>query len=296
MNVYNQNKKKWRNDNWEYLQIQQKNNKHIYRPNYALKDAIKEYRRKLADELFRITFDEDENKEILYYRDGVLFANDISSSEEDDGNALIKDDHHINEYDGYITDDEEEEKFFVSSNSEYNNTSNISSADDSNSNLWSNKRKERKKRKSVRRTSSYKRKPGRNRNIPILAFMGPNSTGKSTLLNLIVGEPVFVTIDELSDYDSLSKVVRFKIVTRADREFILLDVEGLFPDPDAKQNPDINISDAVLKIFFAVYSIASVIVWNDTLSNYFLRKFLSSLNLWIEGISSCHFYIFLYLK
>eukprot|EP00486_Rosalina_sp_Unknown_P016211 CAMPEP_0201579586 /NCGR_PEP_ID=MMETSP0190_2-20130828/27284_1 /ASSEMBLY_ACC=CAM_ASM_000263 /TAXON_ID=37353 /ORGANISM="Rosalina sp." /LENGTH=997 /DNA_ID=CAMNT_0048014263 /DNA_START=358 /DNA_END=3351 /DNA_ORIENTATION=+ len=243
------------------------------KPNYALKDAIKEYRRKLADELFRITFDEDENKEVLYYRNNVLFANEMSSSEEE-----IKDDHHINEYDGYITDDEQEEKFFESSNSELNNASNISSADDSNSNLYSKKRK---KRKSIRRSSSYKntskrKKHGRDhgRNIPIIAFMGPNSTGKSTLLNLIVGEPVFVTIDELSDYDTLSKVVRFKIVTRADREFILLDVEGLFPDPDAKQYPDLNISDAVLKIFFAVYSIASVIVWNDTDENNPLLKSL----------------------
>lgn len=193
----------------------------------------------------------------------------MSSSEDDDGNKLIKDDHHINEYDGYITDDEQEEKFFESSNSELNNTSNISSADDSSSNLLAKKKK---KRKSNRRSSSYKnlskhtRKHGRNRNIPIIAFMGPNSTGKSTLLNLIVGEPVFVTMDELSDYDTLSKVVRLKIVTRADREFILLDVEGLFPDNDFEQDSNnINISDAVLKIFFAVYSIASVIVWNDTL-------------------------------
>merc|ERR1712157_192114 len=75
------------------------------KPNYALKDAIKEYRRKLADELFRITFDEEKNEDILYYRDNVLFSNDISS---DDDDGKLMNDHHINEYDGYITDDEEE--------------------------------------------------------------------------------------------------------------------------------------------------------------------------------------------
>ena len=227
----------------------------------------------MADELFRITFDEEKNEEILYYRNNVLFSNDISSSEED-GNEF-KDDHHINEYDGYITDDEQEiNEYNVidSSQSDLNNASNISSADDSYSNLNKQQHKN-KKRKAIRRNIKKKRNKKYSRNIPIIAFMGPNSTGKSTLLNLIVGEPVFVTIDELSDYDSLSKVVRFKIVTRADREFILLDVEGLFPDSsiDAKQN--IVISDAVLKIFFAVYSISSVIVWNDTLSGSFIHSF-----------------------
>ena len=88
--------------------------------------------------------------------------------------------------------------------------------------------------------------------------MGPNNTGKSTLLNLIAGEPVFVTIDELSEYDSVSQVARIKVFRRADREFILMDVEGLFPYGTTK------IDDSILQMFFAVYSVATVIVWNDT--------------------------------
>merc|ERR1719461_70684 len=66
----------------------------------------------------------------------------------------------------------------------------------------------------------------------------------------------------MDEYDALSKVVRFKIVSRSDREFILLDVEGLFPDNH--NGAESEVEDDALKVFFAVYSIASVIVWNDT--------------------------------
>ena len=208
------------------------------RPNYALKEAIKEYRRKLADELFRITFDEDTNKHILHYQDNILFPNE---SEEEHDEKLNINDHH-NEYDGYITDDEQEGDV---------------ESDGSSVTVKSTAAKKKKRK-------NYKFENQRNPNVPIIAFMGPNNTGKSTLLNLIVGEPVFV----MDEYDTLSKVVRFKIVTRSDREFILLDVEGLFPENGC-------IEDDALKVFFAVYSIASVIVWNDTLSN-FLKKFLTA--------------------
>merc|ERR1719445_1468513 len=41
------------------------------KPNYALKEAIKEYQRKLASELFRVTVDGK-----LHYQDKILFANE----------------------------------------------------------------------------------------------------------------------------------------------------------------------------------------------------------------------------
>ena len=87
----------------------------------------------------------------------------------------------------------------------------------------------------------------------------PNSTGKSTLLNVIAGETNFVTMDELTDYDSLSQAVRVKLVNRADREFILMDVDGLFPDRSARC-----CSDSALRLFCCVYAVSSVVVWNDT--------------------------------
>eukprot|EP01084_Bolivina_argentea_P056236 102960_1 len=243
------------------------------KPNYALKDAIKEYRRKLADELFRITFDSDKNEEILHYRDNILFSTDTHDSDNEDEKSINHMANMNNEYDGYITDDENEQDD-IDVDSSFIKTS---SADDSNSNLNNINKKHKRKKKH-----KYKREY--NHNIPIIAFLGPNNTGKSTLLNLIVGEPVFVTMDELSDYDTLSKVVRFKIVTRADREFILLDVEGLFPHQCDQNNVDID--NSVLKIFFAVYSIASVIVWNDTNENNpYLQKLLHKADIMMEDIN-----------
>lgn len=82
-----------------------------------------------------------------------------------------------------------------------------------------------------------------------------------TLLNVIAGDPVFVTMDELADFDSLSQAVRCKVVNRADREVLLLDVDGVFPEDGCGP-----IDDSALKLFCCVYAVSSVIVWNDTLS------------------------------
>jgi len=154
------------------------------RPNDALKDEINSWKQQLAEELFRISYNEKTKQEELYYRPGCLFQSNNDHS------------------------------------------------------------------------------------IPIISFIGPNQTGKSTLLNLICNcSGVFVTIDELPDYDYNSKVVRFKLVKRADRQFYLLDVEGLFPKNYLNNNNNnqeiINIDDNVIKVFLAVYCMSNVIVWND---------------------------------
>jgi len=152
---------------------------------------------------------------------------DSAFGDDEKRSTSIRDDH--NENDGYITDDEQPEQ------------------DDAHS-VRGRKRKRR----------QMSRERMRRRNIPVITFMGPNSTGKSTLLNVIAGDNVFVTMDELTDYDSMSQAVRCKIVNRADREFILLDVDGLFPDRQCTA-----VEDSALKLFCCVYAVSSVIVWND---------------------------------
>eukprot|EP01084_Bolivina_argentea_P069358 126216_1 len=128
------------------------------KPNYALKEAIKEYRRKLADELLRITFDEETQEEVLHYRHNILFSKDDSKSEDDGDEKLMNDE---TEYDGYLSDDEEDHE-------DHPKVSDWSFIEDKHS-------KSSKKRKRKRYNKNTDCRP----NIPIIAFLGPNSTGKS---------------------------------------------------------------------------------------------------------------------
>jgi len=216
------------------------------KPNYALQNALDEYRRKLADELFRITFDGE-----LSFRSNVLFGVEKGCFAEDE--KLQSDRHSLDEHDGYLSDDEQE-------------------VDPLSPPTPSVKRRRRRRLSSCRRRTL--------RNIPIISFLGPNNSGKSTLLNLIAGEPVFVTMDELTDFDSLSQVVRCKMISRTDGHFILLDADGLFPDRHSSE-----ISDAALKLFCALYSISSVMVWNDTVAeSALLRRLLLRAHSATEGL------------
>merc|ERR1719491_537781 len=189
------------------------------KPNYALAAAIKSYRRRLAEELFRIARNnQSDTSELCCRSDHALFerpSNDTDDTFDDDG---------------YLTDDEQDEPEPAAEQ----------------------KHVQQRKRCKLKLKAKQKLKSRVDGDtIPVIAFVGGAGSRKSTLLNLLVGEPVFVTIDEFSEFDALSQVARFKMVHRADRDLILLDVDGLRDDAGS------------LRLFLAVYAVSSLIVWTD---------------------------------
>ncbi|ETO31544.1 hypothetical protein RFI_05574 [Reticulomyxa filosa] len=178
----------------------------LFIPNFALADAIRDWKDRLAEELFRISTDG-----VLCYKNGLLT------------------------FDEKVAVNQRQQQQQPQPQPQLQPQSQQSVANEM----------ERKVYKT-----------------PIIAFMGPNKIGKSTLLNLIAETSVFITLDDIPSETGQTKVVRMKYIQRPDRSFLLLDVEGLFPN-------------WLIFFFFSVAFPMHVVFSKFLLLSFFLKKALT---------------------